>query len=148
MKKYFKIRDEVFSKRFGKGVVITTSSNRLGKDYPIEVKTDTGANLMFTEDGKTYPTNKEIDLYQLDKVTFQENEEIKDEYIPFTYEDRELLKGKWIGLKNNKVWEAEIVFINNHKIGVLVNSVTYISYEDLLKDYEFSNGELCGKKVE
>ena len=144
MKKYFKVRDSVFSKRFGKGIVITTSSNRLGKDYPIEVKTDTGANLMFTEDGKTYPTNKEIDLYQLDKVTFQENEEIKDEYVPFTYEDYNLLMGKWIKQKNNK----ELLFIiriYETNIGTYIGTITYKS---LLKNYEFSNGDPCGKKVE
>ena len=144
MKKYFKVRDSVFSKRFGKGIVITTSSNRLGKDYPIEVKTDTGANLMFTEDGKTYPTNKEIDLYQLDKVTFQENEEIKDEYIPFTFEDYNLLMGRWIKHKNYKSLLC-IIRILETKIGTYEEFVTY---EGLLKNYEFSNGEPCGKKVE
>ena len=93
---------------------------------------------------KTYPTNKEIDLYQLDKVTFQENEEIKDEYVPFTYEDYNLLMGKWIKQKNNK----ELLFIiriYETNIGTYIGTITYKS---LLKNYEFSNGDPCGKKVE
>ncbi len=144
MKKYFKAGDEVFSKRYGIGEVISSSSNRLGKDYPIEVKTETGANLMFTEDGKTYPTNKEIDLYQLDKVSFQENEKIKDEYIPFTYEDYNLLMGKWIKHKNVE----EILAIVSVQKNSIITGESYVTYENLLKYYEFSNGDPCGKKVE
>ncbi len=145
MKKYFKAGDEVFSKRYGIGEVIVIFSDKWGEDYPIEVKFN---NLNYTynydEIGRLNKLDKEIDLYQLDKVTFQENEEIKDEYIPFTYEDYNLLMGKWIKHKNVE----EILAIVSVQKNSIITGESYVTYENLLKYYEFSNGDPCGKKVE
>ena len=146
MKKYFKVGDEVISKRFGKGVVIHIYSGNWGEHYPIEVKFENfNYSYNYDETGKLSKLpSAEIDLYQIDKVTFQEKEEIKDEYIPFTYEDYNLLMGKWIKHKNSKVLLC-IIRIYETKIGTYEEFVTY---EGLLKNYEFSNGDPCGKKVE
>ncbi len=141
--KYFKIGDQVLSKTFGMGTVVDTTENYYIETYPVGVQFDKGTVRWFTLEGR-FISDKEIDLYQLDKVTFQENEEIKDEYIPFTYEDYNLLMGKWIRHKNHKSLLC-IIRIFETKIGTYEEFVTY---EGLLKNYEFSSGEPCGKKVE
>ena len=140
---YFKLNQTVYHPIYGEGKVDEISKEIC--TYPIKVLFKDNNKISFTKTGREI-ADLPVRLSQ-NPIPEIVNKPLEDKYEPFTYQDRELLKGKWIGLKNNKVWEAEIVFINNHKIGVLVNSVTYISYEDLLKDYEFSNGEPCGKKV-
>ena len=141
--RYFKIGDSVLSKTYGLGVVVNIKEEYDSILYPVGVQFDIGAIRWFTLEGRFIP-DKEIDLYQLDKVTFQENEEIKDEYIPFTYEDYNLLMGKWIKHKNVE----EILAIVSVQKNSIITGESYVTYENLLKYYEFSNGEPCGKKVE
>lgn len=60
--------------------------------------------------------------------------------VPFTWEDRELLMGKWIVNKLSHVC-AMITSISPF-------SVNYMTYKELFEDYMFLDGSPCGKEVE
>ena len=64
--------------------------------------------------------------------------------VPFTWEDRELFRDKWFRSKSSRV-ETKITSINMHQIWM---SGINISFEDLMKYYEFLDGTPCGKVVE
>ena len=63
-------------------------------------------------------------------------------YIPFTFEDRKLLRGKWIKFKKEINCEILINFINVWKVGVDGN---YYNYPELLDNFTFLDGTPCGK---
>lgn len=65
-----------------------------------------------------------------------------DKRKPFKWEDRELLRGKWVRNKNNG---SEILIFNLriNKNGFLINNT--ISAEQLLEYYEFLDGSVIGK---
>lgn len=56
-------------------------------------------------------------------------------YVPFTWEDREFLRGKWI---RNISYEIVIYSISRER----VNDMTF---SRLLSDYTFLDGSPCGK---
>lgn len=68
-------------------------------------------------------------------------EKVVEEWIPFTFEDRELFKGKWVKGKNS-TWEVVINFINDEKIGI---DGCYYTYQDFFDKYEFLDKTPCGK---
>lgn len=67
---------------------------------------------------------------------------LEPKLIPFTFEDRELLRGKWVTKKSvNTEWL--IVTISEH--GVLIHHTYTVNYRELLSDYIFTDGSPCGK---
>lgn len=137
--KYFELGQTVYHPVYGEGKVDDTENN---STHPIGVNFEDNYST-FTLDGRE-DKDEPITLSQ-NPIPEIVNKPLEDTYIPFTFEDKDFLRGRWIRLKDNSIWEAQIIFINNHKIGILVNSATYISYEDLLNGYEFLDGKPCGK---
>lgn len=72
----------------------------------------------------------------------------KLEYIPFEWEDREQLRGKWVKHKNSD-YEAQItglnMYYNNKLIVILSNVETSVIGIELLEMYTFLDGTPCGK---
>ena len=65
------------------------------------------------------------------------------EYIPFTYEDRAELRGRYIIKKEDSDTEYIINKIEKNGIHTIYN---YINLEKLLEDYTFADtGKPCGK---
>ena len=73
--------------------------------------------------------------------------------VPFTFEDKNLFKDKWVMQKKEfggcgylnrivGISDKNIIMINSN--GVLMSK----SYEDLLRIYTFENGSPCGKYIE
>lgn len=80
----------------------------------------------------------------LNKYTYIPYENIKKKLVPFTWEDREQLRGKWIK-PNNEDSEYQILSIFEEGIRITRGSG---SYEFLLKHFTFLDGSPCGKYVE
>ncbi len=89
-------------------------------------------------DGLSFPTNRwEHDVWRIKKEI---------EYIPFTYEDKELLKGKWIKNKDSDLKSLFLIFsIHEESIEISGNEFMYV---DLLHNYTFDDGTPCGKVKE
>lgn len=64
-------------------------------------------------------------------------------YIPFTWEDREELRGKWLKRKDYNVEKLPTTICNKD---VMIGDQFY-SYKELLKDFTFLDGTPCGKLV-
>ena len=65
----------------------------------------------------------------------------KQEYVPFTFEDRELFRGKWVeGITKN-----EYLILALGEEGVTLNR-EFIAYDTLLKNFTFLDGSPCGKR--
>lgn len=83
-------------------------------------------------------------------------EEPQKKYEPFTWEDRELLRGKWVRLKSDPSTESQIVELihkdENEYNGDLeighFNNFDEMPAGVLLADFEFVDGTPCGKEVE
>jgi hypothetical protein len=70
----------------------------------------------------------------------------EEKYIHFAWEDRELLKGKWIKHKKD---EKEFLICGIYKNGIEITASCHIQkWEMLLKEYEFTDGSPCGKKTD
>lgn len=70
-------------------------------------------------------------------------EKVKEEYVPFAYEDRDLFRGAWV--KNKEFNEEYLVtYLNETKIGL---DNTFYSYQDLFNRYEFLDGTPFGKLI-
>jgi len=133
--KYFKEGQTVYHQIYGKGVV--TNANFENESYPIMVKFMT-STVSFTEDGRQYGGHP-ISLSQnpIPKIV---NIPL-DEHIPFTFEDKELLKGKWIKHKTDSS-HILINYISDTTVGI---DGSYYTYEELFRDFEFIDGKPCGK---
>ena len=66
-------------------------------------------------------------------------------YVPFTYEGREQLRGKWLMHQNYHEDQHMIIRINMNGVGIKGD---HISYQDLFDKYLFTDGSPCGKVVE
>ena len=66
-------------------------------------------------------------------------------YIPFTWEDREKLKGRWVKKKGDR--KSEKIINNVNGSGVIIG-LQFILYDELLKDWLFDDGSPIGKEVE
>ena len=87
--KYFKLNQTVYHPVYGEGEVIDIN---LSMNYPILVKFQEDS-YTFTIDGKNDVTSSKITLSQ-NPIPEIVNKPLEDTYIPFTFEDRELLRGK------------------------------------------------------
>ena len=136
MNKYFKLNQTVYHPIHGEGKVISPYLNK----YPVSVQFK-HKEVAFTEDGR----EEHEEPITLSQTPIPEivNKPLEDTYVPFTFEDREFLKGKWIREKGNTIWETMIIFINHAKVGV--DGGMYYSYEELLNRFEFVDGKVCGK---
>ena len=61
--------------------------------------------------------------------------------VPFTFNDADSLRGKWIKHKDHK-FEFCVVSLSHYGF----TSPITVSYKNLLLDYEFLDGSPCGKK--
>ena len=70
----------------------------------------------------------------------------KKKLVPFTWEDREMLRGKWIRKKDNHECES---MINKVSIGIDGNMyINNILATSLLNGWEFLDGKHFGKEVD
>lgn len=70
----------------------------------------------------------------------------KKKLVPFTWEDREMLRGKWIRRKDNHKCES---MMNKFHIGIEENMyINNILATSLLNGWEFSDGSPCGKEID
>lgn len=81
----------------------------------------------------------------LNKYKYIPYEDIKKKLVPFTWEDREDIKGQWIKSKNSKE-EIFILRIRQIKDGTLY--INGLSAKFLLDNYTFLDNSPCGKYVE
>lgn len=138
--KYFKEGDKVLSKTYGMGIVVNTKEKYDNEIFPVGVQFDIGAVRWFTLEGRFIP-DTEIDLYQLDAVSFNENKPIQDEYVPFDFSDADNLIGKIIKHKDT----SSLSLITNVCKKGISASRSGITYQQLLDNYEFQDGSICGK---
>jgi hypothetical protein len=134
--KYFKLNQTVYHYEYGKGVVIDVINNV--ENFPILVIFEDGKE-SFTEDGR----NLIGDPIVLSQTPIPEivNVPLEEEYVPFTFEDRELLRGQWVRGKLSKE-EFMIIYIGHLKVEVNGN---YYTYQHLFEVFEFIDGKPCGK---
>lgn len=84
---------------------------------------------------------------------------MKKKLIPFTYEDRELFRGKWIRLNvagkdfifkqmgHIPVQEHQIVAVAKEGVSVIIGARMFlIPYNTALEQFEFINGDPFGKE--
>ncbi len=133
--KYFKLGQTVYHQVYGKGEVIL-SAKVTNEIYPIIVKF-MSYTVSFTLDGRENK-NESITLSQnpIPKII---NVPLGDTYVPFTFEDRELLRGKWVSRKIIK-GEFMIIYIGILKVGLDGN---YYTYQELFNDFEFIDLKPC-----
>lgn len=114
---------------------------------------------------QAYADGKEIDFKDkdTDKWIYNDNKpaiyswnwqhydyRIKPEshYVPFTFEDRELFRGKWVRLKAQDKHHAHEFQINDIGINGVGPDIIFACWDALYKDYEFFDGTPCGKLVQ
>jgi hypothetical protein len=133
--KYFKLNQTVYHHEYGQGVVTKISNC---EEYPITVEFSS-CTLTFTNEG-CRQTYKPITLFQ-NPIPKMVNIPLEGEYIRFTFEDEELLKGKWIKHKRDSS-HILINYISDTTVGIDGN---YYTYEELFNNFEFVDGKPCGK---
>lgn len=138
--RYFKIGDRVLSKTCGIGTVEQSKEDYYFHTYPIGVKFERSNFEWFTFDGR-FKIGAEIDLYQLDAITFNENKPIKDEYVQYDFSDADNLIGNIIKHKDT----SSLSLITNVNTKWVTSSRSGITYSQLLDNYEFQDGSMCGK---
>jgi hypothetical protein len=133
--KYFKLGQIVYHPVYGKGVVISIN---FSEKIPIQV--DFGNNYKsFTNEGKDFHYHKTtLSQNPIPEIV---NVPLEGEYIHFTFEDKELLKGKWIKHKTDSS-HILINYISDTTVGI---DGSYYTYEELFRDFEFIDGKPCGK---
>lgn len=136
--KYFKLDQTVYHPVYGEGLVISTKHDFMDCKILVQFKKST---ISFREDGSDYHTR--VIVLSQNPIPEIVNKPLEDIYIPFTFEDRDLLRGKWIRQKGNDIWETMIIFINRDSAGV--DGGMYYSYKELLDKFEFVDGKSCGK---
>lgn len=138
--KYFKLNQTVYHYEYGKGIVISISNS---EDFPIVV--EFGDNtITFTNEGCEY-VEQQIVLSQ-NPIPEIVNIPLEEEYVPFTFEDRELLKGQWIKHKIYKIDSSHILinYISETTVGI---DGSYYTYEELFRGFEFVDGKPCGREI-
>lgn len=63
-------------------------------------------------------------------------------YIPFTFDDRDLFRDKWIRVKGCMP-ESKIVDFDTN--GICFKGKKFTTYEELFNDFEFIDGSIFGK---
>lgn len=73
--------------------------------------------------------------------------------VPFTFEDNNLFKDKWVKYKG-KTFLKRVITVMSDRIIIFGNDkynecdFIHVSYEKLLSDYEFEDKSPCGKYIE
>jgi len=96
------------------------------------------------EDEQDYKDGWGFNIFKTD-IAFKWRIPEESKYRPFTFEDRELFKDKWIKYKNNEN-EVEIRLCFVDKFSVFSNEL--YTYEELLRCFTFLDGSPCGVKIE
>ena len=136
--KYFKLNQTVYHPVYGEGEVISINHDFMDCRILVKFKKST---ISFREDGSDYHT-KAIVLSQT-PIPEIVNKPLEDTYIPFTFEDRELLRGKWIRSNNHKnTSESVIMYLSETRVATEDSGY---SYSQLLEMCEFLDGKPCGK---
>ena len=139
--KYFKKGQTVYHSDYGQGKVVELENIEFAEDgYPILVEF-IDSSIHFTEDGRRYKDSP-ISLSQT-PILEVVNVPLGDTYVPFTFEDRELLRGEWVSRKTTK-GEFMIIYIGNLKVGL---DGSYYTYQELFNDFEFIDEKPCGKII-
>ena len=121
--------------------VISSFSDR---EYKIPI------GLNFKAVNKIYPVD-EINKYSI-RFDILDNdwefpieclEKIKEEYVPFTFDDNEIFRDKWVK-RRNKEHIFRPVFIAEHNIFF---EGFFLTYQDSFKELEFLDGTPFGKKI-
>jgi hypothetical protein len=79
---------------------------------------------------------------QYTNLTFRRR--IAPQYVPYTWDDREELRGRWYRPKDKKQHERQVTTFNVYEYNFLINGWTA---ERFLKNYEWIDGSPCGKRV-
>ena len=139
---YFRVNQIVYHPIYGEGQVIKISEHI---DYPIKVRFKQ-RDTCFTKDGRLVKTAP-ITLSQ-NPIPEIVNKPLEDEYEPFTFEDRELLRNKWIKTKiPGKLTKREEFLINTIFTHGVIGGLEHLDYTYLLNHFTFLDGTPCGKKV-
>lgn len=135
--KYFKEGQTVYHYLYGKGVVYRVYE--FG-DYPVVIEYE-DCKITFTTDGRQV-IDEPITLSQ-NQIPEIVNVPLEENCVPFTFEDRELLRGQWVREKISEE-ESMITYVSNK--GVCING-SYYTYEELFRDFEFIDGKTCGREI-
>ena len=94
-------------------------------------------------DGYCYPFRKSAGA----KYQFFVTEKLKDpEYVPFTWEDRDLLKGRWVRYKDSRINIHAIIMIGEDLIQIQTyNGANGFNYMSAFEDLLFDDGTPFGK---
>lgn len=136
---YFKLNQTVYHPIYGEGKVDEISKEIC--TYPIKVLFKDNNKISFTKTGREI-ADLPVRLSQ-NPIPEIVNKPLEDKYEPFTYQDRELLRHKWI--KHNKLEEECFIHTIDEK-GVIIGTDS-VYYHELLLHYKFLDGTPCGKKV-
>lgn len=64
--------------------------------------------------------------------------------VPFTWEDRDFLTGKWVMSKEDRTEISMILAIDKSGVSLNYNS---FEYDEFLSEFTFLDGSPCGKEV-
>jgi hypothetical protein len=100
--------------------------------------------LAFSDPFEDWATAKCSDLKQFPGMFYRRR--IAPQYVPYTWEDREELRGRWFRRKDKEPSEFErfVCFFS------LIDGHFYINFirsDELLNECEWLDGSPCGKKV-
>lgn len=138
---YFGLNQTVYHPIYGEGKVDEISKEIC--NYPIKVLFKDNNKISFTKTGR-----ETVDLpVMLSQNPIPEivNKPLEDNYEPFTFQEREFLRNKWI--KHNEFKEEEYFIYTINRDGVLIRDNVHVDYDKLLRDYKFLDGTKCGKKI-
>jgi hypothetical protein len=66
------------------------------------------------------------------------------QYVPYTWDDREELRGRWFRKKEDKHDERQVVFIDANDSDIIIGGWRA---KEFLQKFEWLDGSPCGKKV-
>lgn len=82
-----------------------------------------------------------------DFFNIEELKKVTKKIIPFTFEDREMFRDKWV-INNGYKSEFKIITIGVHAVTLAYyNKTSNKTYEEMLKYFEFIDGTPFGKEV-
>jgi len=103
---------------------------------------DNGAIIFVNPDyEQDFLANRIFSTFKADKRYWRIKQ--KSEYVPFTWDDREQLRGKWVRAKMLQHFEYCLTYISHVGVGFDMNENIY--YDRLFNNYEFIDGTPCGK---
>lgn len=109
-----------------------------------EGKTIQKYNWLYICEGRYEQGWEDIKDLKYDELTFTMRIKPEKKLVPFTFEDRDLFKDKWIVFKNCRTIN-KISRVGPVKIGV--NLISY-TYEQAFENFTFEDGSVFGKYIE